>query len=67
MHRIILDYDPANGNISDAKGSIVGNWQDLLSTSFKDNSGVDVESICKLKNAGFSAEEIIEMKRKEVL
>jgi hypothetical protein len=61
--KVTLNYEPQSGNITDDKGNFVGTYIGLEASE----GGVSIEALCKLKNAGFSAEEITELKRKEVL
>lgn len=64
MARALFDYDPASGKITDAKGLIAFL---AAATPFPAEEGVPVDALVKLKEAGFSAEEIIELHRKGVL
>lgn len=64
MKKITLNYEPTTGQVTDAKGLYVG--MNLTLTPV-DGGTVEVDVLVKLKNAGFTAEEIIEMKRKELL
>lgn len=66
--KIVLDYEVSTGGIIDPTSGIsLGCLMGLDHHELKTNIGVDIESIVKLKNAGFTADEIIELKRKEVL
>ncbi len=64
MKKITLNFDPATGSVTDAKGMYIG--MNLTLTPVEGGT-VEVDVLVKLKNAGFTAEEIIEMKRKELL
>ena len=65
--KIVLNYEPESGQIFDNQGVNIISWLGLDSHKLENAEGVSVDAICKLKNSGFTAEEIIEMKRKEVL
>jgi hypothetical protein len=62
MKKISLNFDPATGQVTDAKGMYIG-----MNMSLTPVDSVDVEVLVKLKNAGFTADEIIELKRKELI
>jgi len=63
MKKICLNFDQTTGQVTDAKGLYTG--MNTLLTPV--DGGVDVEVLVKLKNAGFTADEIIELKRKELI
>lgn len=66
MKRVILNYDESSGVISDKLGTEVGNWFDLQ--SFGEPSGEpNVRDLIKLKEAGFTAEDIVALKEGGVL
>lgn len=63
---MILEYEVDSGNLYDVNGVLIVSWQGLQ--SFADGkAGVPVADLVKLKDAGFTAEEIVDLKRKEVI
>jgi len=64
--KIELDYNPIDGQISTNSGVYIGVYTGLES---HESTGckTDIDSLVKLKDAGFTAEEIIEMKKKELI
>jgi len=60
-----LKYDEETGNITDNNGTLVTVMLGFGGIEIKDSGGVD--DLCKLKNAGFTAEEMIDLKRKELI
>ena len=62
---ITLNFDPATGQITDANGTFIGT--NSFAVPVEPETGVSIDEICKLRNAGFTAEEIIELYRKEVI
>jgi len=65
--RIIVSYNPATGDIDGPNNYHISNMMLPSDAIEEESTGVGVDEIVKLKNAGFSAEEIIELKRKEVI
>lgn len=65
--KVVIDYDPASGNMTDAKGAYVGSWMGLESFGEELSTNDPVEDIVKLKNSGFTAEDIVAMKKGGVL
>lgn len=67
--RITVDYDAATGNIIDATGFCQHVAYNLEIVSFeKDtNAKTSIEDLVTLKNAGYTTEDIIELKRKEII
>lgn len=60
MAKVLLNYDIQTGTLTSEKGAIVGTWTGLpVYEKPKENS--KVEDMIKLKNSGFTAEEVIEM------
>lgn len=60
-----LEYDELTGDIRDATGLLVTTMHSFKGIEIKESSSVD--DLCKLKNAGFTAEEMIDLKRKELI
>ena len=61
--KVVLNYDDANGQVTDRNGTVICTWLGLES----EESVTSVETLVKLKNAGFSADEIISLSRKELI
>jgi len=64
MKQVLLDYDPLSGNITTKEGLYIGISPGL--TEFKDERA-SLKSLIELKNAGFSADEMIELNRKGLI
>jgi hypothetical protein len=64
--KIVLSWDDSTGMVYDAKEMYVGT--NLTLTPFEQPAaGVAIDDLVKLRDAGFTTEEIIELKRKELL
>jgi hypothetical protein len=67
--KIVLNYDASTGFIYDANDVYIAS--NLTLTPFDDiadqKSGVAIDDLVKLRNAGFTTDEIIELKRKDLL
>lgn len=64
--KIVLSWDDNTGMVYDAKEMYIGT--NLSIQPFDDKpEGVAIDDLVKLRNAGFSTEEIIELKRKDLL
>ena len=61
MGKAYLNYDPLTGIITDVSGNIVTTMSGYVPVTIDDSSSVD--EMIKLKNAGFTAQEIIEMRK----
>ena len=59
--KVILNYDELTGNITDSKGVYLFMYGGLSYDSVDDMTSID--EMIKLKNAGFTAQEIIEMRK----
>lgn len=66
--KIVLEYEDTNGFVYDANQIYIGSNLTLKSFDTTDEkSGVPIDDLVKLRNAGFTTEEIIELKRKDLL
>lgn len=64
--KIVLSWDDSTGMVYDAKDMYVGT--NLTLTPFADKTeGAAIDDLVKLRNAGFTTDEIIELKRKELI
>ena len=66
--KVILNYDQSTGMVHDNIGTYIGTWSNPTDLEgHKETGAADdqsiIESIVRLKNAGFDAEEIIEIKK----
>lgn len=57
-----LEYDPVSGNITDDNGSLIASHPAFIPVKVETGSD-GTENIIKLKDAGFTAEEIILLKK----
>ncbi len=64
MKKITLTYDESTGTVTDGRGIYIGMDKTIVSV---EGSMVEVDVLVKLKNAGFTTDEIIELHRKELL
>lgn len=65
--KIVLELDEA-GNITDSNGYSAGFHPCVQPFEWVEKSDqTDIESIIKLKNAGFDTDEIIELRKKELI
>ena len=62
--KITLNYDPMTSQVTDNDGSLIATWAGLETHEAKND---DVETLVKLKNAGFETDDIIELRRKELI
>ena len=66
--KILVDYDPQNGEILFESGLSWGGPVSEIVTEYKESGDTDkLVKLVKLKNAGFTVDEIIELSRKELL
>lgn len=64
--KIALNYDPQTGMITDDVGTILFTYVGLENHAVEDNQN-DVETLVKLKNAGFETEDMVELRRKGLI
>lgn len=67
MKKIIVDYDPASKNLLTPDGAYVGIWPDASGHPPEAASEISVSKLCNLKEAGFSADEIVELKKGNII
>ena len=66
--KIVLSFDDSTGFVYDANEIYIGSNLQLKPFEVTDEkSGVPIDDLVKLRNAGFTTEEIIELKRKDLL
>lgn len=68
MKKIVLKYNEENGMVYDANEMYIGCNLSIKSFNMIDEqTTVPIDNLVKLRNAGFTTEEIIELKRKDLL
>jgi hypothetical protein len=65
-HKILLDWDSDTGMIYDASDMYIG-CSITLNPFEVEKKGTVIDDLVKLHNAGFTTEDIIELKRKELI
>ena len=63
MTRQYLEYDPVTGYITDKTGILVSTMVGFIPVDVKDESTTSIDDMIKLKNSGFTAEEVIAIKK----
>ena len=66
--QIVLEHDPVAGDIKDAAGMLVASWIGNLS-SFETgpSSGITPNILVQLKKGGYTAKDIIQLRRDGIL
>lgn len=65
--KVLLDYDETTNEVKDANNYCVGFCPSLKPFDCEESKKANVDDIVKLKEAGFEAQDIIELKRKGVI
>lgn len=66
--KIVLNYDDTTHMVYDANELYIGCNSSIKPFEMAEaKQGVDIDDLVKLRNAGFTTEEIIELKRKDLL
>ncbi len=61
--KVVLNYDPATGSISDKLGCHIFNWMNLAYDEVpQSNSTTEINDLIKLKESGFTVEEITSLR-----
>lgn len=61
--KVIVNYDDVTGQITDESGQIVGAWFDLRYEPVLETvSATEINDLVKLKEAGFTVEELVNMR-----
>ena len=61
--KVIVDYDASTGQIKDQSGQIVATWFDLRYEPVLETvSATEVNDLVKLKEAGFTTEEMVNLR-----
>tara|TARA_R110000744_G_scaffold380568_1_gene503239 strand:+ start:20708 stop:20902 length:195 start_codon:yes stop_codon:yes gene_type:complete len=61
MNKKYLNYDESTGIITDANGLILTTYAGATPVEIKESTSID--DMIKLKNSGFTAEEVIQIKK----
>lgn len=64
---IKLEYNKNNGEMKDSGGVVVGTYYGLENNEVEEEKKVAIDEVVKLKEAGFTSEEIIDMHKKGVI
>lgn len=66
--KIALNYDVNTGQITDDSGIIIISYMGLQNNEIKESKvSTNVTDLVKLKDAGFTAEEIISLSSREII
>ena len=66
MRTITLNYDEVTGNVTDATGISIGHYVGAQSVK-DDKSAQSIDDLINLKTAGFTVDDIVELKRKDLI
>jgi hypothetical protein len=64
---IKLKYSESTGDIKTLDGMLITTWAGLEGCEIEEDQKVSIDEVVKLKEAGFTSEEIIEMHKKGVV
>lgn len=75
MKKVLLDYDETTGYITDAEGSCVGTWLDVVSFPIEEDNKEShtvvvrdkVDRIAHLKQQGYVLDDILKLKEAGLL
>ena len=66
--KILINYEPLTGNITSDTGLVVATYVGLNHLEHKEKEvSSTVDDLIKLKNSGFTAEEVIEIKKADLI
>lgn len=65
MRKVVLNYDPITGNITDDGGVMVGAYVGINAQDA--GAVITVDDLISLKKADFTVDEIAELKRQKLL
>ena len=60
---VYLKYNEASGNITDANDILVACFTGFKGVEVDENKNTSIDDMIKLKNSGFTAEEVIAIKK----
>ena len=63
MSQMYLKYDVITGMITDASGILVTTLMGFTPVDVKESTSTSIDDMIKLKNSGFTAEEVIAIKK----
>jgi hypothetical protein len=67
MEKIVLEYDRASGEIKDGNGLFIASYIGHLKSFEEKPKSNTIDELIQLKEAGFTTDEIIELRRKELI
>lgn len=66
--KIVLDYDPTAGHITAENEGMSFTWMGLERFELKNQTAnTTIEDLVKLRNAGYETDDIIELRKKEII
>lgn len=65
MEKVTLEYDSSTGELKDATGNFVANYIGLV--SFDEVKVLSVKEVISLKAEGFEADELVEMRKQNLI
>ena len=63
---VYLKYNEGSGNITDANGTLVSCFKGFKGVDVDENKSTSIDDMIKLKNSGFTAEEVIAIKKANI-
>ncbi len=64
--KIILEYNRETGEIYAANGDCIANWLNLEGFSFETKEA-SIEDLVQLRKAGYTNDEVIELRRQKII
>lgn len=67
--KIQLNYNPATGQITDNNSVMLFSWPGLDDHAVNESEAkaTDIDELIKLKNAGFDTDDLVELRKKEII
>jgi len=65
--KVIVEYEPNSGNITDSTGCLVGTFFSLKPFDEDQKSNATIGELVKLKEAGFTVDEIVTLKDRKLV
>lgn len=65
--KVVLNYDPTTGHLTDKDGGYIYQLAGIKYEDFENKSGIEVNELIKLKEAGFTVEEITHLKDRSLI
>jgi len=67
MKKVIINYDEATGSVHDTNGTFIFTYPGLIAEDAAKDGKDSTEELVKLKNAGFTCDEIIALKKHDLI